>query len=109
MTTINELMMAEDLFHLVEEEKKVITIRKGYRSFLPGQKLTIKNVEDDRETVDVKVTRVEYTLAKYVSNQVLELDGFSSYKKFINGMKQYYPDFNTETQVTIVYWKLIRE
>lgn len=82
---------------------KEITIRTGYRDYVPGL-LMIVNPEINM-CVKATLTDVKYYLAKDVPKKDCIADGFSDLEDMITGMRQYYPEFNPDSEVTVIKWK----
>jgi hypothetical protein len=86
--------------------KKKITIRTWYRDYVPGLVMIVS--PKTNRCVEATLTDVKYYLAKNVPEADCIADGFSGLEDMILGMKNYYPDFNSESEVTVVKWKDVR-
>ena len=96
---MQKLMLAEGVFDNLENNKGV-TIRKGRRNILLGE-LLFESVEHQREAI-VNVSSVEYCALEDVPNEDVWNDGFEDQIDMYHGMKQFYPDIEMNTEVTIV-------
>lgn len=95
----------EQWFNILTGKKK-ITIRAEYRDYIPGL-LMIVSPKTNR-CVEATLTDVKYYLAKDVPRKDCISDGFLGLEDMISGMKDYYPDFNPESKVTVIKWKDVR-
>lgn len=98
-----ELKMAFDLMPFVHRGEKTITIREGWRNITPGE-LLISNADDENDFINVRHFRTIHTFARYVHSNEYKADGFESIDQMVEQMKMFYPDFNHDSQATIVIW-----
>lgn len=82
--------------------RKKITIREGYRDYVLGPVLigchilswaTMRNI-----------TRVQHKTLKEVTVEEYEADGFKTRGDMIKGLKEFYPDINFDSPITIIEW-----
>jgi len=95
-------MMAEGVFDTLEDVylQKTCTIRKGRRNILLGE-LTFESIETHR-ICKVNVIRVIYCALHHVSNEYIHNDGFEDHRDMLNQMRNFYPDIEFNSEVTIV-------
>lgn len=83
--------------------RKNITIREGHRDYTVGPVLIgchILNWACLRQ-----ITNVKHTMLKFVSKEDLLEDGFNNLDECIASLKQWYPNINSESKVTVIKWK----
>lgn len=100
MAIEKELRLADDLIPNLVSGEKLVTIRKGKRSF--GSTVRIAGY---LAAVDL----VQYWTLNTVPFAILKADGFKSREDAIEGMKRFYPDLTGDTDITIVEFHLIDE
>ncbi len=102
---MKELMMAVDLYPVVVDNVKKITIRQGIRDFDPGDDLKIINVDQPKQFVLREVSEVyKFRQADMVPRRLLRADGFTSSDNFFESMQRFYPEFDALTPVTVICW-----
>jgi hypothetical protein len=94
------LALAEEFFNYVEENKKIVTIRRGKRDILPG-KLLFTSTNSDR-TIEVEVERVTYTYFYNLTEDDALNEGASSLDELIKGLKLFYPEIDDFDIITII-------
>jgi hypothetical protein len=103
---VQVLFLARDLFEDIDHGKTV-TIRKGRRDVQLGKLRFLSPVEDGEEQLqrDVDVTYVMYCKAIDVPIDLLMDDGFEDHDDMLEGMKRFYPDFEEDTECTVVIYE----
>jgi len=105
---IQVLFLARDLFETIDYGKTV-TIRKGRREVQLGDLRFLSPVEDGQEqlTRDVHVTYVMYCKAIDIPIDLVIEDGFEDHDDMLEGMKRFYPDFEEDTECTVVIYEAL--
>jgi hypothetical protein len=97
------LIAGEQMRDEVLDNIKTITIREGWRDYTPGPVLlgchilkwaTMRNITD-----------VQYKLLKEVTEEEYTADGFVSFDNMLDGLKRFYPNINSDSEVTVIRWK----
>ncbi len=97
------LKLADKHFPAVRDHQKRVTIRKGYRDVKPGPML-LESATDGFDSIEVMIGRVIFTPAGEMTDKEARQDGFRDLTDLIRGMKEYYPDFDENTEVTIIHF-----
>ncbi len=86
------------------EGTKTITIRLGHRDYRPGPVMLCCNVKVWAVMADIKTVR--HCLLREVTQQEWVDDGFPAAdpQAWLEGMRQYYPDIEWGSPVTVVRW-----
>lgn len=100
----NDIAVDQALWENVEKNIKRITIRKGHRDYQPDENVVLYCTQYPELKEEVTLFTVDHCLANEVSLQDLIDDGFEDHDDFYRGMKEYYPDFGPETEVTVITW-----
>ena len=97
---IDTIAFANDLLPFVEEGSKQITIRKGARQYEEVLKVT-----DPAGTVapyQIEVTNQYQMTARELPESDIVSDGFMDRFDMVEGMQNFYPDFDMDTVCTVV-------
>lgn len=106
MENMQTLFLKEELFELLDCGKNV-TIRKGYKEIKLGELKLLSPVEGDEHSMKriVDVTHVLYSKANDIPIGLVNDDGFFNHDDMIEKMKEFYPDFNENTECTVLLFE----
>ena len=87
--------------------RKTTTVRKGRRKdFKEGD---VVEIICGNESLGLAyIEKIEYKKLKDLTREDAISDGFSSRRKLKEALKKHYKDINSETDVTIIYFKRIK-
>lgn len=87
--------------------RKTTTIRRGRRKdFKEGD---VVEIICGKESLGLAyIEKIEYKKLRDVSREDAISDGFSSRRKLKEALKKYYKNINSETEVTVIYFKRIK-
>jgi hypothetical protein len=97
---IDNIAFADDLLEYVEEGSKEITIRKGARMY--EQVLTVTDPAGEVQPYQIEVTTQYQMVARELPESDIQLDGFENREDMVEGMQNFYPDFDLDTICTVV-------
>ena len=100
---IQTLMMAEGVFDRLEEGK-MCTIRNGIRD-IKKDLLFLESVEEHRKQL-VNVVGVIHCQLQNVPQEYIHNDGFVDKEDMLNQMRNFYPDIQYESIVTVVEFEI---
>jgi len=105
---VQVLFLARDLFESIDQGKTV-TIRKGRRDVQLGDLRFLSPIQEGEEQLqrDVYVTYVMYCKAIDIPIDLLMDDGFEDHDDMLEGMKRFYPDFEEDTECTVVIYEAL--
>ena len=105
---LQALLIASDIEmrEAILNEDKKITIRKGYRDYQEG--FVLLACPTDPWCVGADIVDVRYCLLKEINEEEYKADGFTDYEHLLGGMRNYYPDINGESEMTVIKWDNIR-
>ena len=101
------LIAGERQKNLVEQKQKKITIREGLRDYELGIAILCCHILN--WATKVEITSVTHTKFSEVSLDDLELDGFNNHEEGLESLKRYYPNFNLNSEVTIIKWEYLEK
>ena len=101
---MKELLLAPDLYPKVVDGSKLVTIRKGYRDFEPGDTIKLVHVDHPSLATTRVVVFVLKCVAERIPHEYWQQDGFRSLTHMVNEMSKFYPDFNVQTPTTVIGW-----
>ncbi len=87
----------------IHRHKKQITIREGHRNYWKGPCWLVCHILP--WSVKVTITDVTCGVAKSITKEEWEADGFTSFDDMMDGMRKYYPNFTDESPVTVIKWE----
>lgn len=86
---------------------KQITIRQGFREIYPGEIIEIVDRSDVSRRVKVEVVETAFAYPSTVNRNYLLMDGFNDSTEYIQKITKFYPDFDENTPITVIRWRLI--
>jgi hypothetical protein len=98
------MALCSELMGLVKAGLKKITIRDGYRNIRIGP--AFFSTPDGSEEVQVYVTKVVHCALYRASTEELLMDGYDDLTDAVAGLKKFYPDLRSGSEVTIIHFKL---
>jgi hypothetical protein len=101
------LLMAPDHSDNIISGQKKITIRNGERDYRVGDTLAL-GCHLLNWCVLADITEVRYCPLEEITEEEARDDGFSSPEEMLEGMRNYYPDINYQSRVTVVRWNNLR-
>jgi hypothetical protein len=117
---INEtqyMLMANDLFPLFIQGRKRVTARCGRRAIQLGELLfvatdpgglyptAVEYTEGKGHMAQlVEVTKVVYVKMRDVTDAEAQEDGFDNAAHMLLGMKRFYPDLTSESEMSFIYF-----
>ncbi len=104
MIIMNDVVLTctENEFNDIEDGKTV-TIRKGYRP-IRLEELRFESLVKKR-VMTVKVIHVVHAIVQDVPMDFVKNDLFTDKHDLVNQLRQFYPDIDENTEVTIVNYK----
>lgn len=99
---MQKLTCVEIEYNDIEDGKRV-TIRKGYRQIQLGD-LEFKCKKTNR-TLIVDVLHVIHSLVENIPTEYVRNDGFIDKHDLVNQLKEYYPNINEKSEVTIISFR----
>jgi hypothetical protein len=100
---MQKLMLAEEVMDSLERWEKTVTIRKGRRDIVLGD-LLFESVDEHRQEI-VDVRKVIYCRLGEVPPSFYRRDGFNDSGEMIEIMREFYPEINSESEVTVIDFK----
>lgn len=89
------------------EERKLITIREGWRDYRVGRPVMICcQIEPWCVTADI--VEVRHCTLREVTPEELEADGFLDHDDMLEGMRRFYPNLDWNSPVTVIRWANVR-
>jgi len=104
---MKELLLASDLYDKATTGEKNITIRTGLRDFTPGDPIKLVDAEDDNQFIVRTVLDVLQTTAARLPEEYQRADGFTSKVEMVQLMRNYYPDFDLGSLITVIGWSVL--
>jgi len=86
--------------------EKTCTIRKGTRNYKSGTAMLCCHVEPWAVMADI--TGICFCNLSNVAEKDFKSTGFDSQEEMLEGMRKFYPDINSESDVTVVRWENVR-
>jgi len=103
---MKELLLAPHLLTSACLGDKQLTIRNGIRDFDPGDQLKLVDTNDPNKTLEREITQVlKFSKSALIPLEYIQADGFDDFSDMVNQMKDFYPDFNGTSPVTIICWE----
>lgn len=100
MTDIQTIKMADDFMESISCDRKKTTIRKGVRDYTLGPAV-IESVSGTQK-FRVFIDGLSTNFADCLPEADLSDDGFADVSDMVERMKRFYPDFQPNTEVTVV-------
>jgi|ERR1035438_3696367 hypothetical protein len=100
------IKLADDLFPGLADGSKTVTLRKGYRDIKPGP-MMIESTSGELPTVEVDVMEVRFKRMFDLTAEEAAADGFESLDSVIPLMQRFYPDFNENSEITLIYFAML--
>jgi hypothetical protein len=100
---MRSLILADDLHADAQEGRKKNTIRNGIRDIAEGP-LEFKSSGGSLPSFTVDVTQVLHKKASEVTSAELRENGFLDHTHMLSGMKRFYPDFGSASDITLIRW-----
>lgn len=97
-----KVVFANDLLASVEDHRKQITIRRGFRSYAIGQPIPVFAATGHEQFYKLIPFRVTHCLAKDITEDHLIEDGFSGHDDMYEQMAAFYPDFGPDSEATVL-------
>lgn len=82
---------------------KEISIREGHRDYKPGPGVICDPT--DSFVVGVTFTNIVHKTLGEVTEEEWLADGFTGQEDLLSGMREYYPNIELNSPVTILFWK----
>lgn len=95
------LKLADDLFIGIDQGWKRCTVRQGKRE-IELAPLTFEGANNAAYVREVTVTKVSYTLVRYLTDLEAQKDGARSAAQLIQGLKRFYSDITPDSTLTII-------
>lgn len=89
----------------VDRGEKKITIRNGHRNYTEGPVLLGCHYANWATLANI--TEVRHLILKQATQEELNDDGYENLEHAIEGLKQFYPDIDENSPITIVRWELL--
>lgn len=99
-----ELLFGEGFVEALENGRKRITIRHGWRDFEPGELIEAVCAEGDRFILEI-TSCVVYQLCT-VPEKDLRDDGFTDYRDAHSVLQRFYPDLTSRSAVSVIRFKV---
>lgn len=96
-----DIVFADHHIEAIQAGSKTHTIRLGWRNYKPGP--TVIGCPIAGWAMHAYINSVQYTTASYVD---VGRYGYIDKADFLESMRRYYPDFNENSQVTIIHFEL---
>ncbi len=103
--TIDNLLLAEDLYEKLLAGEKEITLRLGYRDVRMGE-LVFAPTGDESRNIAVNVYMVVHAALRDIPDILLETEGFKNHEEAVAGLRRFYPDVNLDSEVTVILFEL---
>jgi len=100
---LQALLIADEYKEDVIIGKKKISIREGLRNYIAGQPLMICDSETSF-CVKTDLKKVRHCKAEAVTEQEYRADNYSSSEEMLKDLQRFYPNFTSESYVTILSW-----
>jgi len=97
------LLLAESLVDSAMNGEKTITIREGHRDYQVGK--VILACPDIHWSMNSEVVSVKHTTLDEITDEEYTEDGFVSRADMFEGLKNYYPDLELNSPVTVIRLK----
>ncbi len=97
------LIAGEEQKEAVLSGNKTITVREGHRLYSPGPVMIGCHILDwatMREIIHVRHTYVSSVTVREFTD-----DGFKSYNDMLVSLREFYPDLQFDSPVTVIRWK----
>ena len=106
------LLMADCFCDPILNGEKKITIREGWRDYQPGEKVVLCRAGDVLEpeygwAFMAKIISVDHLILKDAPIQHLQDDGMKDLQDAVSCLREFYPDINENSPITIIRWELI--
>lgn len=98
------LKLADDLFESMYRGIKRCTIRKGKRDVVPGN-LLFESISGD-QAAGVIVSEVRVKKLGELTDEEAQADGAANAAEMAEALKRFYPDINSESDITIVFFSM---
>lgn len=86
-------------------EEQNTTIIKGWRTYQKGYAVLCCPIEP--WCVGAEIDSIRYTRTKKVTKNEYNKMGYASHKDMVEDLKNFYPNINLESPVTVISWKNI--
>lgn len=80
------------------------TIRNGHRDYQPDEKVVLFCTQYPELKEEVEIFSVNHCLAHEIDAGDINENGFMDHEDMYEGMKQFYPDFGPDSEVTVILW-----
>jgi len=97
------LLLSESLIDVAMSGEKTITIREGHRDYKPGK--VILACPDVNWCMEAEVVNVRHTTLNDITEDEYIKDGFVSRTDLFEGLRDYYPDLDLTSTVTVIQLK----
>jgi hypothetical protein len=107
---IQALAMADQFFFApIADGKKKITIREGYRDYTVGSSLILYYKGDGEHWVfSTTVESVRHISLRELTLDEMKADGFTCVQDAVDSLRQFYPDVDWDSDVTVISWGEVR-
>lgn len=100
MASIQTIELRDSMFEKVRNGKKIATLRKGKRDYIPGDTLLYGKKYCDM----IEVTDLTYKKLDEISDEDARVEGYSKASDLIKIMKDLYPGITNDTICTQVWF-----
>jgi hypothetical protein len=90
---------------VVEDGTKTITVRKGKRNYFPGDFVRVGC--DSYGWYLGMIESVEQMPLGDVPQSAREDDGFQSHEEMVETLREFYPDIDRSSDVTVIRWMYV--
>jgi len=97
------LLLAESLVDMAMNGEKTITIREGHRDYKAGKVLLA--CPDIHWCMESEILDVRHTTLNEVTEEEYIDDGFVSRTDMFEGLRNFYPDIDLSSTVTVIQLK----
>lgn len=88
--------------------KVTIAIRKGHCDYMSGQQLVLCCHLDEPWTVLADIVTAHYLYRYSILQDTIEAAGYRTREEMEIKLKEYYPDLNLDTPLTVIQWQNVR-
>lgn len=99
---LQALLVAPEWHEMVESGEKTFTVREGKRMYEPGKAVLCCDKISWCKAITIKT--VQHCSMRDVVDEVAQNEGFSSKKELFEKLKEYYPQINWSSVVTVIGW-----
>ena len=97
------LIAGAEMMRTTKDSEKLITIREGHRDHTEGPVLIGCHILDWAHHTNI--TSVRHTTINELTEDELRDDSFDSKEHAVEVLSQWYPNINTDSDVTVIRWE----